>query len=278
MIPGAVPAAAVPPVIERDRMYMAQRPGMLHKHLPVVPDAQGNYLTGGRYLFKTHLEALDYERWTHHDFVLDGEIFVQRSLFVGPECRAWKTIGAFQVGDLATNTPVLRTERYSVPDWDMTLVLKLLYPVLRHRALEQGLTGMWLLYDDRSDLVTLVYFADRVGDYTPGPVPDLASLGALAQKPRQGRLFELLGWPNVFDRTQFTFTIWFPYEKGDQGRPSVWPNSPALPEPYAGDSVCQPSRGETYLTAPTDCSAQCGNGELDAGENNQSCPSDVPAY
>jgi hypothetical protein len=53
-LPGALPLNLVPPLIERDRMYMAERPGMRTKHLPLrIDDSTGNLLSGGRYLFDT---------------------------------------------------------------------------------------------------------------------------------------------------------------------------------------------------------------------------------
>jgi hypothetical protein len=62
------------------------------------------------------------------------------------------------------------------------------------------------------------------------------------------------------------------------GEPSLWPNSPPFPEPYAGDGVCEVSRGETFETAPSDCSATCGDGIAQEGENNMSCPGDVRTF
>jgi len=46
-----------------------------------------------------------------------------------------------------------------------------------------------------------------------------------------GEAFDAAGWPNLFDRTQWVLTIWFPFRPGDRGEPSVWPNSPPFPAP-----------------------------------------------
>src|SRR5919205_1253871 len=53
-LPGDFPFDRVAPVIERDRMYMAERPGMRRKQIPMRFDpSNGQLLTGGRYLFDT---------------------------------------------------------------------------------------------------------------------------------------------------------------------------------------------------------------------------------
>src|SRR5215218_6387742 len=45
------PLSQVAPVIERDRMYMAERRGMQRKQIPIRFDnATGNLFSGGRYL------------------------------------------------------------------------------------------------------------------------------------------------------------------------------------------------------------------------------------
>ncbi|HZI09774.1 MAG TPA: hypothetical protein VE153_05225 [Myxococcus sp.] len=277
LIPNTYPIDAVAPVIERDRMYMARRPGMLHKHIPARFDAAFNILTGGRYLFEKEHQARDYAEWVSQEFILDGTPFLDRSYFIAPDCRAWRTIGAIQVGDLATQTPVLRTERYAVPDTDLRGFLGARFPQVANRAVQQGLTGAWLLYDDETDVVSLVYFADRTGVYVPG-LPDYTSLNALESAQPLGQVFADQGWQKIFDRTQWSLSIWYPFVTGDQGQPSVWPNSPPLPEPRRGDGVCEPSRGENASSAPEDCPVGCGNGVHDSSaETSQNCPSDVPA-
>jgi hypothetical protein len=278
MIPNTFPMGQVAPVIERDRMYMARRDGMLHKHIPARFDEAFNIFTGGRYLFEKEHQARNYAAWVPQQYILDGQRFFDRPYFIGPDCRAWKTIGATHVGELATDTPVLRTERLAVPDTNLTLLLESRYPQVRQLALQQGFTGVWLLYDDVTDVVSLVYFGGRVGVYSPG-VLDFTSLTALESAQPLSNVFADQGWTKIFDRTSWTLTIWYPFAMGDSGAPSVWPNSPPLPEPYVGDGVCEPSRGERYATAPQDCPPSCGNGVDDSPfETNQNCPSDVPAY
>src|ERR671913_544179 len=75
-LPGEMPLGQVAPVIERDRMYMAERPGMQRKQIPLRFDnATGDLLSGGRYLFNTRQQAVDYKSWVENEFVLDGTLF-----------------------------------------------------------------------------------------------------------------------------------------------------------------------------------------------------------
>lgn len=273
-LPGEVPLNQVPPLIERDRMYMAERPGMHHKHLPLAFDnATGNLFSGGRYLFDTKLQAEEYKEWVENDFILDGTVFLERPIFIQPECHAWKVIGAHELAPVQTSQVILRTERGTV---DVNLNEKKLirlWPSIRNEATLRGLSAIWLLHNAQERLVQIVYFADRI--VPPDPmVPDFASLAALEQAPPLGPMVVASGWTPTFDRTQWVLTIWFPFVAGDHGEPSLWPHSPPFPQPYCGDTVCEVSRGETSAACPGDCPQGCGNTTCEAGEDTQNCPGD----
>jgi hypothetical protein len=108
--------------------------------------------------------------------------------------------------------------------------------------------------------------------------PDFASRDALATAPTMGKVLDTLGWPRVFDRTSWILTHWFPFAPADSGEPASWPHSPPFPEPYPGDGVCVPSRGENHATAPADCGPLCGDGVAQPGETDLDCPSDVRTH
>ena len=269
-LPGNLPLDQVAPIIERDRMYMAERPGMQRKQIPLAIDfATGNLLSGGRYLFDTKQDAVNYKAWIENDFALDGVHFFDRPIILSPACYSWGVIGAHNFKDLPQQVAV-RTERWSVPRESQKEALKQKFQALLTAAEASGMTGVWLLYNKEEQLAQLVYFADRV--VSPDP---FASLGALqAATPLGATLNGQQGWTKTFDRTQLVLTVWFPFELGDLGSASLWPNSPPFPMPYIGDGVCEVSRGENYVSAPTDCGPTCGNKVCDAGENTQSCPGD----
>lgn len=269
-LPASLPLDQVAPIIERDRMYMAERPGMQRKQIPLAIDfATGNILSGGRYLFDTKQDAVKYKSWVENDFVLDGIHFFDRPYFLSPACYSWGVIGAHNFKDLPKQV-VVRTERWSVPHESQMQTLKQKFRALLATAEESGLTGVWLLYNKEEQLAQLVYFADRIA--SPDP---FASLGALQSATPLGATFNNQpGWTKTFDRTQLVLTVWFPFELGDHGLPSLWPNSPPLVMPNESDGVCEVSRGENYVSAPNDCGPTCGNRVCDLGENTQTCPGD----
>ena len=232
--PSLLPADKIAPSIERDRMYMAARPGLLHKHIPISFDNTGNVFSGGRYLFDTAQHAREYRDWVFNSYVLDGVHFLKRPYFLSPECHAWTVIGAHDFGDAHSSQIVLRTERWSLRNARQpAMALKQKFDAILETAQARGLTGVWLLYDPEEALASLVYFAGRVGPSDPGQ-PDFASLGALAGTPPLGEIFDGQGWTRTFDRTQWTLTIWFPFALGDRGEPALWPNTPPFPQPYQG--------------------------------------------
>ncbi|HST21723.1 MAG TPA: hypothetical protein VLR90_11425 [Blastocatellia bacterium] len=274
-LPGNLPLNLVAPLIERDRMYMAARPGMQNKYLPLkIDSATGNLLSGGRYLFDTQHEAEAYKNWVENDFILDGTHFFDRPIFINPDYHAWRVIGAYHFDDIDKRI-IVRTERWSVSGNNVMNKLKHKWDEILVEADQRGLTSVWLLYSQDENLAQLVYFADRIVPPDPN-VPDFASLAALETSPALGHHFDGTGWAKTFDRTQWVFTIWFPFEKGDKGQPSLWPHSPPLPAPYCGDGVCEVSRGESNATCPGDCPPLAGNGKCDPGENSMNCPGDCP--
>ncbi|MEO7328916.1 MAG: hypothetical protein ABI193_10080 [Minicystis sp.] len=272
-LPAALPLDQVPGIIERDRMYMAERPGMQHKHLPLAFDpATGNLFSGGRYLFDTAKQAEDYKQWVSNDFILDGTKFLERPIFLAPECHAWSVIGAHDFKPIAAQL-VLRTERWSVPENNAKHELRDLWDGIRHEADQRDLAAVWLLYSKHEHLAQLVYFADRVAPNDP-TAPDFASLGALAGSPALGHSLASLGGSKTFDRSEWILTVWSPFKAGDHGAPSLWPYSPPFPAPFCGDNTCEPSRGETHESCAADCASGCGNNGCQPGEDTRSCPSD----
>jgi hypothetical protein len=273
-LPGDLPLPQVPPLIERDRMYMAEQPGMRTKHLPLrIDSATGNLLSGGRYLFDTFDQAKDYKDWVTNDFILDGVKFLERPIFLAPECHAWRVVGVQHFGPVETQI-IVRTERWSVPEGhQLEQRLKNRWDAIKDEAEQRGLTSVWLTYNEEEHLAQLVYFANRIVPADPN-IPDFASLAALESAPPLGQLLDLYGWSKTFDRTQWVLTIWFPFELGDHGAPSLWPLSPPFPQPFSGDGVCEVSRGEKHSNSPTDCGPKCGNGVCNLGETTQNCPGD----
>src|SRR5919205_1005647 len=142
-LPGDFPFDRVAPVIERDRMYMAERPGMRRKQIPMRFDpSNGQLLTGGRYLFDTEADAAKYKAWVENDYVLDGTHFFDRPYFLNPVCHSWGVVAAYDLGDVQQQV-VMRTERWAVPQGSQPRReprqrARRLRPALRQRLLRRG--------------------------------------------------------------------------------------------------------------------------------------------
>lgn len=145
--------------------------------------------------------------------MLDGVQFLDREEFRHPDCRAWKVIGTADFAPVDDRRVVIRTERWRVPP-GATRTARARWPEVRQEAAARG-------------------------------------LAALETAPSMEATLAGPGWERTMDLTQFVLTIWFPDTRvGDGGPPSLWPNSPPLPEPGPDDGVCEPSRGEDQRVGP----------------------------
>ncbi len=273
------PMDIIAPTIERDRMYLAEQPGLIEgKHLPLSINFEtGQMFSGGRYLFDKGSNAASYEEFVTDEFVLDDVQFLEREDILDPSCRDWINIGAFELGDIQSDHILMRTERWHIPyHGNFRSFLRFLaLPGVLFRAVDQGQTGVWMLYNREEQLVEIVQIADRVAPPAPGQL-DVPSFFALQSSPTLGVFFDHLGFERDLTRTSFILSIWFPFVAGDQGEPSLWPNSPPLPEPFCGDGVCQPSRGEDGASCESDCPINCGDATCQPGEGEgtDNCPGD----
>ncbi len=271
-----LPVDQAPAVIERDRMYMAARPGVLFKYLPLtLPTASDPYLySGGRYLVDTEKHAREYARWVLDEYRLDGVVFSQRPYFVRTECTAYSVIGIKDFKDLRTRQHVVRTERFALPKGNHRGYLESRWRALVAEAKARGLASVWLVYNAEARLAAFVYTLERVGPVEPG-VPDFATVSALDSTPSLGASIARPGWVKTQDVTQFVWGLWFRFAPGDRGQPTLWPNMPALPAPFSGDGLCLVSAGENHGNSPTDCPRTCGNAIAEPGETSVNCPGDV---
>jgi hypothetical protein len=115
-------------------------------------------------------------------------------------------IGTEELGDIRSTHIVMRTERFEMSGRDPMDALSCRWPAVRREAMRRGYTSVSMLYNREERLASLVYYAGRVAPPDPA-APDFASLGALAAAPPLGSVLEDLGWPRVFDRTQWVLTV-----------------------------------------------------------------------
>ena len=229
-LPSDMDFSGVPAILETDRIHQSAREGFMRKLVPLrIEFSTGELFSGGRYLFSSREDADAYKTWLETEFALDGVPFFSRPYFLQSECHAWSVIGAHDFAPVDSHV-VIRTERWSVPDTNQRTLLMERWTALAAEAQRRGLAGVWLLYHKQERLVSVVSFGLRVA--APDPTsPDFASLGAIEGMPPLGDLFADQPWVRTFDRSHWTLTTWFPYVEGDQGEPSLWPNSPPFPRP-----------------------------------------------
>jgi hypothetical protein len=277
--------ADIAPALERDRMIMSDfADGMFHKHLPIALDfahttnGQPDLFGGGRYLFKKASQARDYRKFVTEGFELDGVQFLERDYFYDAHCYDWKVAGARNFSELPSQV-ILRTERFQLSGQHAVEKVKDSWPEIRAAAEAAGMASIWVLYNKDLDLASVVYTHDRIVPYDP-TTPDFASLGFMQSLPPLGATLEAEGFTRVFDRSHWVLTIWLPFEKGDQGEPSLWPHSPPFGLPFCGDQVCEVSRGESAGSCSADCVPSCGNGNCQPskGENDLNCPGDCSEH
>lgn len=266
-LPPTMNPLTIAPIIERDRMYMAARPGMQLKHIPFNPSVLGMGIqTGGRYLFETAEQAAAYLDWVRNDFVLDGVHFFDRPEFLAPVCRSWVVVGAEELTPSGATHYFMRTERYQAPTHHTKQRVIDRWQQIRDEAASRGLSGVRLNYNHDERLIEIIHLADRA-------LFDLVGLGSL---PTLGLPLVEDQCTQTFDRTQFVLTVWYPFVLGDRGPPAPFPNSPPLPAPLCSDGVCEVSRGESRASCFLDCPVNCGDAVCQPaqGENTKKCPGD----
>jgi hypothetical protein len=231
-LPGTELDPRAPEMIERDRMIMAARPGMIRKLLPLRVDASGVH-TGGCYAFDTYENAKAFRDWVVNDFVLDGVRFFDRPVIMEPAAQLWRLVGWEDFGDVRTDQDAMRLERWHITARPAIEDLReQQWPVIRDRARAAGLTSVWLLYeaDEHHPQLGLVTVAGREPGAPRGS--SVADLSGLDGSPSLGgALASELGGTKVFDRTSLVYMVWFPVTGGPGDEPPVWPNSPPLPGP-----------------------------------------------
>jgi hypothetical protein len=275
--------------IERDRIFLQREtidetqpdsPGMIQKHIPFLPTGPTSAFAGGRYLFQGRAQAATYSDFIHRRYVYPGNTqFLQRPEFSNPECRDWGVIVAWNFEPVTTHT-AMRTERFDtgrstlVEELALDGELHALAPSVVEAASARGYAEVHLVHNAADHKVQLVYFVSRLSPVSPD-TPDLAALGKIASDaPLGGDLAAKADLTRVFDRPSVVLTIWQPYAAGDHGTPSLWPNSPPIPQPACGDGVCTPSTGENGVNCPADCAPKCGDAVCQDGETPDKCPSD----
>lgn len=218
-------------MLERERPNMDTRPGMRHKYTPLRFDpATGVKYIGGRYLFDTWENVLDYDHFTNEElFPEPGVKFWSR--FPGVDKHYWKVTGAHDFKPVATAHHVNRFERYSHTGAGFEALLKEVWPTIRDEAEKQGLSSVWLMFQPEEKQIGILTVAEKTDDTDPDVAVSkgLARLESLAPF---GRLLpERLGAEQLMDRTSLIISSWLPESRALGGAHSSFDVSPPHPKP-----------------------------------------------
>ena len=230
--------------VENERPSMDIRPGMRHKYMPLRFDpATGAHLVGGRYLFDSWPDVVDYVRFTSSELKFEpGVKFWDRPFFSGVDKHAWQVAGAHDFTPMASTHYVNRLERITYTGDDVADRLAAVWPTMREAAETQGLASAWLLFQPQENQIGIVTVAAKV----PGTEDaDTASrsLAALEHSESLARLLPReLALHKVFDRTSLNLSLWLPWSRTAGGAASAFPTFPVHPLPN-GDAHASPSQG-----------------------------------
>lgn len=220
-------AADVQDIVDKqevERRVMDVRPGMYAKYMPSrIDEAAGRHYTGGRYLFETWADVLDYERFTSQELEFEpGVKFWSRPFFQNVERFVWRVAGAHNFLPLdAHHVSRFERFRYSVDTAaDAEAALLRAWDSVRDEAQARGNAAVWLLHQPEQRLVGIHTVASRT---TPADLEATPSLGAL--------LPASLAPDRYFDRSSRILSLWLPKSRLAGGAPSAYPSAPLLPLP-----------------------------------------------
>ena len=260
-------------------MYMAARPGLLHKHIPISfdPSTRAMYFpVDGICLIPPRTPA-SIGIGSSTATCSTACMFLKRPYFLSPECHAWTVIGAHDFADIHSSQIVLRTERWSLRNARQPArVLKQRFDAFLTAAQARGLTSVWLLYDEEEALASLVYFAGRARPERSPPA-GLCQPGRPCRRTsarrhlrRPGLETDLRPYPMGPDHL-------VPVCPGRSRRARLMAEYAAILSAFPDDGVCEVSRGESSANSP-ECMPQCGDGIAQTGETSMNCPGDVRLF
>jgi hypothetical protein len=224
-------------MVEIERRSMDVRPGMRHKYTPLRFDpASGARQVGGRYLFDTWANAVDYNTFTTKELEFEpGVKFWDRPFFLGVDRHIWRVTGAHDLIPLATTHYVSRFERWMYTGANVERLLEHVWPTLRENAGRQGLASVWLLFQPDERQIGIVTVAAKADGRDAADAAS-RSVTALEQAESGGRFLPAeLGVKKVFDRTSLILSMWLPRSRLAGGAPSAYPAAPIFPLPQVAE-------------------------------------------
>jgi len=235
-IPDDIPMQNLVDMAEIERRSMDVRPGMRHKYMPLRFDpATGARQVGGRYLFDTWDNAVDYNTFTSKELEFEpGVKFWDRPFFLGVDRHIWRVTGAYDFTPLASHY-VSRLERWTYTRGNAERLLEQVWPTVRENAGWQGLASVWLLYQPEEKQIGILTVAAKADGGDPAEVA-ARSVAWLEQAGSLGQFLPAeLGAEKVFDRTSLILTMWLPRSRLAGGAPSAFPSATVHPLPQVAE-------------------------------------------
>jgi len=224
-------------MVEIERRSMDVRPGMRHKYTPLRFDpASGARQVGGRYLFDTVQNAVDYNTFTSEELEFEpGVKFWDRPFFLGVDRRIWRVTGARDFTPLATTHYASRFERWTYACGNVQRLLEQAWPTVRENAGWQRMASVWLLFQPEEQQIGILTVAAKADGIDPADAAS-RSITALEQTESMGQFLPAeLGVKKVFDRTSLILTMWLPQSRAAGGAPSAFPAAPVHPLPRVAE-------------------------------------------
>jgi NADPH:quinone reductase len=242
-VPADMPIQQLVNNVENERPNMDVRRGIRHKYVPLRFDpATGAHLVGGRYLFDSWDDVVDYVRFTSSELEFEpGVKFWDRSFFLGIDKHAWYVAGAHDFTPMASTHYVNRLERFTYTGADIRGRLAAVWPTVCEAAATQQLASAWLLFQPDEHQIGIVTVADRVKGSDDADTAS-RSLAALEHSKSLARFLPReLAPDKIFDRTSLNLSLWLPWSRDAGGAPSAFPTFPVHPVPDAAASSSQDS-------------------------------------
>lgn len=229
-----IPLSGLASKVDTDRLRMDVRSGMRSKYVPLRFDpATGAHQIGGRYLFETWDDVVDYMRFTSEELEFEpGTKFWDRPFFSNIDKRAWHVVGAYDFKPLATHY-VSRFERFAYQAGTATIALEAAWPAVRDAARKAGRASVWLLNQPDERQIGLLTVATQLSGDNPAEQAS-RSLAALEHaESLASHVSSQIAIRPLFDRTSLNLSLWLPWSQRAGGDHSIFPTFPVHPLPQS---------------------------------------------
>ncbi|EGY16050.1 hypothetical protein VD0002_g5107 [Verticillium dahliae] len=212
------------------RRQMDTRKGMYIKYVPYQPHSvTGQAVVGGRYLFDTWDDALDYDDWTTNVFETGDppQKFWSSNIFQKVDRWIWRVSGACQFF-LPETHGFTRFQRWEYDGDNVEEELRGVYPSLREAAKARGAAGIWLFYQPDAKLIGILTIMKKPEVLTTKSLYE--ALEDLKAQPSFGSLIpSTLSPRSVFDNSALILAMWLPVSRSVGGANQDTPLAPVLP-------------------------------------------------